>query len=229
MALAHSPRIVTDGLVLCLDAANPKSYPGSGTVWTDLSGNNTNGTLVNGVTFDTNNFGSMSFDGVNDYVSISNPEYTLGGSNSYTFDFFIKLPHSANNQTIFSNGNLSTNGIWFFKRRSGLDNKLTFHGYSLNPRIDVLSNDIIPDNENCSVSLSFNGVNLYKIYINGNLQNSTTTNPVTAGTGNSFIGSTSGTGNFLSGNVSIGKIYNRTLSDSEIQQNFNALRGRFGL
>jgi hypothetical protein len=49
MALSHSPSIVTDGLVLCLDAGNPKSYPGSGTTWTDLSGNGNNGTLVNGV------------------------------------------------------------------------------------------------------------------------------------------------------------------------------------
>ena len=47
MALAHSPKIVTDGLVLCLDAGNPKSYPGSGTTWYDLSGNGNNGTNSN--------------------------------------------------------------------------------------------------------------------------------------------------------------------------------------
>jgi len=66
VALSHSPKIVTDGLVLCLDAGNPKSYPGSGTTWTDLSGNSNNGTLVNGVGYNGSNLGSLSFDGVDD-------------------------------------------------------------------------------------------------------------------------------------------------------------------
>ena len=62
MALAHSPKIVTDGLVLCLDAANPKSYPGSGTTWTDLSGNGNNGTLVNGASYNSVNNGVFVLD-----------------------------------------------------------------------------------------------------------------------------------------------------------------------
>ena len=54
MGLAHSPSIVTDGLVLCVDAANTKSYPGSGTTWTDVSGKGYDGTLTNGPTFSSN-------------------------------------------------------------------------------------------------------------------------------------------------------------------------------
>ena len=69
MAIKHSPRIVTDGLVLYLDAANTKSYPGSGTTWTDISGKSNNGTLTNGPTFDSGNKGTIVFDGSNDYVS----------------------------------------------------------------------------------------------------------------------------------------------------------------
>ena len=61
--------IVTDGLVLNLDAGNPQSYPGSGTTWTDLSGNGNNGTLLNGVGYDSDNGGSLVFDGSNDYVT----------------------------------------------------------------------------------------------------------------------------------------------------------------
>ena len=72
MALSHSPLIVTDGLVLCLDAANKKSYSGSGTTWTDRSGNGNNGTLVNGPTFDSGNGGSIDFDGVDDNVNLGN-------------------------------------------------------------------------------------------------------------------------------------------------------------
>jgi hypothetical protein len=62
MALSHSPKIITDGLVLCLDAGNPKSYPGSGTTWTDLSGNGNNGSLENGVGYNGGFFNG------NDYV-----------------------------------------------------------------------------------------------------------------------------------------------------------------
>ena len=71
MGLGHSPRIVTDGLVLCLDAANKRSYPGTGTTWTDLKGEN-NGTLTNGPTFDSSNKGSIVFDGTNDYINCGN-------------------------------------------------------------------------------------------------------------------------------------------------------------
>ena len=71
MGLAHSPRIVTDGLVLCLDAASKRSYPGAGTTWTDLKGGN-NGTLTNGPTFDADNGGSIVFDGSDDYVNCGN-------------------------------------------------------------------------------------------------------------------------------------------------------------
>ena len=63
----YGPRIVTDGLVLCLDAGNSKSYPGSGTAWNDLSRNGNNGTL-NGPTFNSADRGSIVFDGTNDYV-----------------------------------------------------------------------------------------------------------------------------------------------------------------
>ena len=66
MAFIHSPKISTDGLVLALDTANRKSYPGSGTVWNDLSGNGNNGSLINGPTFNGANGGSIVFDGVDD-------------------------------------------------------------------------------------------------------------------------------------------------------------------
>ena len=73
MGLSHSPNIVTDVLVLCLDAANRRSYPGSGNSWLDLSGNGNNGTLTNGPTYSSANGGSLVFDGVDDYVNCGTP------------------------------------------------------------------------------------------------------------------------------------------------------------
>jgi uncharacterized delta-60 repeat protein len=84
MALSHSPSIITQNLSLCLDAANPKSYPGSGTTWTDLSGNGNTGTLTNGPTFDSDNLGSLSFDGVDDYSTLTS-NYTLSAGWTLSF------------------------------------------------------------------------------------------------------------------------------------------------
>ena len=81
MALSHSPSIVLDGLVLCLDAGNPKSYPGSGTNVSDLSGNGNNGTLVNGVGYNGSNLGSLVFDGSNDYADCGNNSILNVGNN----------------------------------------------------------------------------------------------------------------------------------------------------
>ena len=85
----YGPRIVTDGLVLCLDAGNSKSYPGSGTAWNDLSRNGNNGTL-NGPTFNSADRGSIVFDGTNDYVSTNytQPAYTT--ASSFTWNTWVK-------------------------------------------------------------------------------------------------------------------------------------------
>jgi hypothetical protein len=70
MGTQGGPGIVTDGLVLSLDAANKKSYPGSGTAWTDLSGAGKSGTLTNGPVFSSDNVGIIDFDGSNDYIQL---------------------------------------------------------------------------------------------------------------------------------------------------------------
>ena len=72
MGLSHSPRIVTDGLVFCVDAGDKMSYPGAGTTWADLSKQGNNGTLINGPTFSNEGNGSILCDGTNDYINVSN-------------------------------------------------------------------------------------------------------------------------------------------------------------
>ena len=85
----YGPKIVTSGLVLCLDAANKRSYPGTGTTWTDLSGNSNNGTLTNGPTFSAGNQGSIVFDGTNDYAYQS--LFTNAITTTLTFDVWVKF------------------------------------------------------------------------------------------------------------------------------------------
>jgi hypothetical protein len=88
MSVAGGPDLIQDGLVLCLDAANTKSYPGSGTSWVDLSGNGNNGTLTNGPTFSSTNGGNIFFDGTNDYVRVSSTSI-IPGSSSFTFNIWL--------------------------------------------------------------------------------------------------------------------------------------------
>jgi len=89
MALAHSPKIVTNGLVLCLDAGNPKSYPGSGSSWVDVTGNGYNATLINSPTYDSN-VGFISFNGTNQYATHNVPTISSGAID-FTFGLISKV------------------------------------------------------------------------------------------------------------------------------------------
>ena len=89
MSLSHSPKIVTNGLVLCLDAADKKSYPGTGTTWFDRSGRGNHGTLVNSPTFNSTNGGSIIFNGNLTYGSVSCSQFQ-SGNNPFTIECWVK-------------------------------------------------------------------------------------------------------------------------------------------
>jgi len=226
MGLAHSPKIVTDGLVLCLDAANPKSYPGSGTTWTDLSGNGNSGTLTNGPTFNASNNGYLSFDGINDYIDVGNGS-NLSFGNTFTAIAWFHVGSTTIYQPIVSKVNSDGSLGWEMANSAG-----TFRS-TLRP-----TSTQINLNQSGSLSLStwymgaitFDNTTL-KMYINGILNNSTISGgPVTLNSSqNLWIGARGNGNNFYNGFISNASIYNRALTASEIQQNFNALRGRYGL
>ena len=111
MALNYGPSIVTDGLQVLLDAADINSYPGTGTTWTDLSGNGNNGTLTNGPSFLSNeNGGIMRFDGVDDYARITPPT----NYSEYTIHFFCQWISSVGfNERLFgSNASIAFFNLW---------------------------------------------------------------------------------------------------------------------
>ena len=234
MAFRYSPKIVTDGLVLSLDAANKKSYPGSGTVWTDLSGNGNNGTLVNGPTFDSNNGGSIDFDGTNDYVDCG--EYDII-TTSLTFEVWVK-PIGINFNSILTGGpstdGLSPayeNGFYF-----GYDSRDTQNHLYLvifgNTRQPIDESFDLIENQYYQITVSSSNTTV-KFFINGNEFTSTNSNPVpmTSTTlQHLIIGGRLYKGiSYVNSNVSSVKIYNRALSAEEVLQNYNATKGRFGL
>ena len=222
--LAHSPKIVTDGLVLCLDAGNTKSYPGSGTTWTDLSGNGNNGTLVNGVGYNSANGGSLSFDGTNDYITVSNVQ---PNTNNFTISVWI-----------YKNNNTSNDYVWDFGANGGtLSAGTDISGYgfryyngTLGAGSNMYTQGTIPNiNEWYEVTITRNS-GTSTMYVNGQSITSSSGDTHNISSTTLYIGRYGGgTGYEHDGRMSNFKIYNKALTASEIQQNFNALRGRFSI
>jgi hypothetical protein len=224
MSFVHSPKIVTDGLVLALDAGNTKSYPGSGTTWFDRSGNARNGTLTNGPTFAT---GSIVFDGTDDFVSFSSyPTQT-----QITCEAWVKVDTSNISTPFVAGWVMGVEGnfriIYNLTGWSWVCATTSNGWYSPGTAIDY--------NYSSSISnIWFQVVGTYNsshnsLYVNGTLQS----------TGSTISGNVNGGGFNISqgvsnvayqkGSGSIYRTYNKALSASEIQQNFNATRGRYGI
>ena len=237
MALAHSPRIVRDGLVLYVDAANTKSYPGSGTTWTDISGKGHNGTLTNGPTFSSDNMGSIVFDGTNDTVTLSaNSDFDFGTGDLTIEGFFNKSATTANLTLVCSENYYATgyNGNWIIRITNA--NTIAFASYDgkSNGEYNEFS---APTTSGKWYHFAFvregTGSNESKFYFNGVLAGSMTVSKSLSNAGNEGlrIGEDNNWANaFMNGKISNVKIYKgKGLTATEVLQNYNALKGRFGL
>jgi hypothetical protein len=231
MSLSHSPKIVTNGLVLCLDAADKKSYPGTGTLWADRSGNGNNGTLISTPTFNNENGGSLSFDGA-DYVTVPNSS-NINLINTISLETWVKYTTPLNTVLIEKSSSNSHYQLQIFSSSLGspaIAGQLVF---MLQPSSAdwVVSGIVTNDGSWYHVVGTYDrAVSTAKIYVNGVLRNtnsSISTGP-TSNTQPLLIGSRSGSTGF-GGSIGGVKIYNRALTAQEILQNFNATRGRYGI
>lgn len=227
MGLYHSPRIVTSGLLAALDAANTKSYPGSGTTWTDVSGNSNNGTLTNGPTYSSANGGSIVFDGVNDYCDITSTSF--GSSTVLTIDCSIKWVAGTGGMFL----GFTTYDVWTQSGTLGYNNGASnVVGISA---AAVSSLGLIGNWHHYTFIMNSSGLlSTNKIYIDG-VDQGTLTAVVAAdgaipGLNNNLRLCSWNAGSFY-GNMQYSniKVYNRQLTSAEIKQNFSAVRGRFGL
>jgi hypothetical protein len=223
MAGKSGPDIVKTGLVLYLDAANKLSYPGSGTAWKDLSGNSNTGTLTNGPTFSTSNLGTIVFDGVNDYVNISDSA-TLNAS-TQTISVWYKptsLPGRAASLVNKHAGLNSANGYNLFDS-GAIDIKVSTTTYSISPSTTVVINNWYNLVLTYTVNTTMSG------YINGKLQNTIALGNLSISSNSVRIGlSPDSFWSVFTGNVGCLTIYNRELSSTEVLQNYNAVKSRFG-
>lgn len=227
MAFNYSPKIVIDGLVLYLDAANTKSYVSGSTTWTDVSRSENNSTLTNGPTFSSANGGSIVFDGIDDYVKP--PSSVSLQPTDFTLSSWIKVSTLNQNQFIIDTSTNASFGFGYSYRIT-TGNKVRFWAYNANDFLDSVSS--ITSNVWYNLVVTYNNsTKLQSIYINQNLDNSNThTNTfVTSSTSNLQIGSAVLFGGYVIGNIAQTSIYNRALSAQEVLQNYNATKTRFGL
>ena len=221
--------IVTDGLLLYLDAANPKSYLDPNTTWGDLTYYKNNGTLINGPTWSSENKGTIVFDGVDDYVVTD----SIVGSTEFTICVWCKVNYDDSDDygRIVEKG---FNNEWSLTINKGLMNtKFNFQYYD-NINIVISNTDVNPTKYQyvvCTIE-DDGGLKTGSIYVDGVFDNSDTRDvtlignaePITIGAQQNELGLSS-----LSGNIPLIQYYGRALTASEILQNYNETKTRFGL
>ncbi len=251
MALSHSPRIVTDGLVLYLDAANTKSYPGSGTTWNDVSGLDIHGT-INSATYTSDADGKyFAFDGTDDYIS-----FAMGGGDpdplklaTWSTECWFKQASGGSTSSTGTGGQnyypLVTKGM------GEADGNNRDMNYGMGIRTDgkigadfeqkpnglnrpVTSNGTVSLNTWNHLLVSYNGAS-WGVYINGILDKTEAENvdarndSIQHNAIGTSIQSTGNRNGYFSGKIAIARIYGRALSYAEVRNNYNAHKGRFGL
>jgi hypothetical protein len=217
------PTIVTANLSMFLDAGNASSYPGSGTAWTDLSGNSRNGTLTNGPTYSSADGGSIVFDGTNDFVQCT-------GSLTVTAATFVTWIRRNGNQGQYD-------GILFSRGTSitGMDFQLSNQlAYTWNNAVNTYnwnSGLILPDLTWCmvAVSVTSSSATAYLCQASGITSATNTVSHTSTTLDDIKIAFDDAAARYFAGNIATAMIYDRALSAGEITQNFNALRGRYGL
>ena len=233
MGVFSGPNVVDNNLVLCLDAANTKSYGGSGTTWTDLSGKDNNVTLT-GATYNSSNSGAFVFDGSNDYVR----KDTLLDTFTATTDpwsvecwfntdvspsiveCMIAINYNNGQENTFLLGVIDVDGTC----------KISVYYRNVNP---LGSYGIVTVGQWHHVAATHTSGSL-KVYLDGT-QIASDSNTVNRSLSDcafligAELDSGSSFGNYFDGKISNVKMYNKELTASEVTQNFNSLRGRYGI
>ena len=238
-ACVANPAVASTSLLVHLDAANASSYPGTGTTWFDLSGQNNHFTLFNGVTWNASGF--MRLDGVNDFIR-SNANLNLAAYDQVLVEIWVRssvltnfmaFEHTANWNTIAGGFGLAMHSGGFgtvvnqhhtnHSMSTVVRNYDAAVGTGWSQQVNTFSR--VAD---ASGRLAYvNGARVPFVAVNG--WSTSTSGPASFTNALFFVGSRAGTGSFLDGDVAILRIYGVRLSDAAVSQNFGANRARFGL
>ncbi len=231
MGVSIGPSIITDGLVLYVDSSDNNSYPGSGDIWEDLSGNCNDGILINTPTYISDNNGVLRYNGSNEYANVGDNSI-LSISDNITISSWVRLTILGSYYGVYGGSNQSgaprrgaTLGKWS-------DNKwCLFVGKNDATYWTLLADDVAVINTWYYVTGVVDNGTMH-LYINDIKQTSTTSDVILYSTDKlSVIGRWYGdyNGFYYNGDIPIVKVYNKALTQSEINRNFNAQKSRFGL
>lgn len=226
--------LVTSGLIMHLDAGNTASYPGTGNVWNDISGNGNHGTLINGVAYTSANSGALIFDGVNDYF-VTNNNLNLSDTDKLTVQIILKTATTGEEMIMEHSINWNSNNAFGVIQNS---NKIQFtdknQGYNTYNSVATIN-----DNNwhllSASTDRSLGANDQTLIYIDGNDPNSVNVPGLNSDNNGNFtshklyLGARAGSSYYFNGTIAQALIYNRVLTAEEIQQNYSVLKMRYGL
>ena len=226
MAFHRGPKIITDGLVLALDAANPKSYPGTGTTWKDLSGGGNNGTLTNGPTFNSTNKGIITFDGSNDYVV-----FTMTGVNldsSCSIEGWVRRNSLPTSWKTFFNIKPSSSNVPVFEFRTASTYQNVFANYYNGGDYGTPA-ATLPTQEWGHAIATYDGGGTIKMYFDGQLVGTKTGVPSFALGSNPRLTIGRAYTDDRNTDISVGlvRVYDISLTSDEVLQNYNATKNRF--
>ena len=220
--LLNDTSVVTSGSVLYLDAGIATSYGGSGTTWTDLTGNGKNATLTNGPTFSISNGGYFSFDGTNDYAI--NTSFTSFQTTTGTISAWAYPTQNGSNKYVMGVGDAGTGTTRAIRVTGGYWSTVT-NGSTLQDFNDIVA---APINVWQHVVFAWSGTTV-NFYLNGTLYTATKSGMNTPGGTYVVIGGPPWLDTFWQGRIANAQVYNRTLSQAEVLQNYQAQRQRFGV
>ena len=214
MGIAYNTSLVTNGLIVYVDAANPRSYSGTGNTWYDLSGKNNHMTLVNGVGFSTASGGVLQTDGTNDYIELTpfdqrTTNHTIMCASRYSGAIRGRIITSRNNNWLL--------GHWYgYVRQYYAEGQLRLYEFNgdtnwyIQTAVENYSSD------------------LWSMYTNGEIDINNSNAGSQGPQGFSFGAWQAGAnGEYSTSEISFFMYYNRLLSENEIKQNYNALKKRF--
>ena len=218
MGIDIGPIETTDGLVLHLDAANTRSYPGSGNTVYDLSGFGNTSALTNGPTYNSSNLGAFVLDGSNDYILV-NSQANILSKTAYTKIAFIYISNFSTVNNIISGGFSGQHAFWMF----GTDKLNAGHNGTWNTVVGATTLSL---NTWYFAAVTYSNSTGWKLYLNGREDGTSADTTTFTGNQEISIGSYSTANNFT-GRIASVQVYNRALTATEIFQNYHATKGRY--
>ena len=219
MAYFTGPNIVTENLTFAVDAGSTRSYPSSGTTWKNLGSSGSDVALTNGPTFNAANGGYFEFDGTDDYASSSSTSFNITGN--VTINSWIR--NDGTGSTLGNYMSNSQNSGYRMRRNGASGSQLWLYASGNSVSGGAISDDIW-----YMVTGVFSSTGL-RAYINGVLVASNTTAYSSSFGGYFIIGAYAVGSEVFGGDIASAQVYSSALTASEILQNFNAQKSRFGL